>query len=117
MHPESVDERNLALALELLGADRSNVVTLGALRDRGVRAPADAMYTLQLAGYEIDRVFCEDADGRRRLGYRLHGATVGGGSQPAAPRRPAADPPLPGDGIGRDRPAQLTERQARAAGP
>src|SRR5665213_1433623 len=50
------------------GLDRS-----AALRERGVKAPAQAMYDLQLAGYTIDRVGCTDRGGRRTFGYRLHG--------------------------------------------
>jgi hypothetical protein len=33
--------------------------SVAALRERGVKAPAQAVYTLQLAGYATDRVSCK----------------------------------------------------------
>ena len=49
-------------------------MTVAALRERGVKAPGQAVYTLQLAGYAIDRVSGTDLGGHRTLGYRLRGS-------------------------------------------
>jgi hypothetical protein len=87
-HPtEVVDDRELSREwtddferlLALLNADVAVAVSVADLRARGVSAPAQAAYELQLAGYEIDRVYCTDMDGRPALGYRLQLA-------PAIPR-------------------------------
>lgn len=73
IQPRSVGDRDVARLLALLEGDQAGAITIAALRERGVKAPAQAVYTLQLAGYGIDRVSCEDSNGRRTLGYRLHG--------------------------------------------
>jgi hypothetical protein len=70
--PRSVGDRDVARALALLEGDQAGPITIAALRARGVKAPAQAVYTLQLAGYGIDRVSCQDPAGRRTLGYLLH---------------------------------------------
>ena len=70
--PRGVGDADVARALTLLEGDRAGAITIAALQERGVKAPAQAVYTLQLAGYGIDRVSCEGPDGRRTLGYRLH---------------------------------------------
>jgi hypothetical protein len=57
--------------LALLEGDHSGLVTLSALRERGVRAPAQAIYDLQLAGHLIDRVTGTDSGGHASFGYRL----------------------------------------------
>ena len=66
----------------LLEGDHTGAITVAALRERGVKAPAQAVYTLQLAGYAIDRVSCTDPGGHKTLGYRL--ATVPEPDRPAA---------------------------------
>ncbi|MGA2010602.1 MAG: hypothetical protein ABSH51_08740 [Solirubrobacteraceae bacterium] len=60
-----------ARTLELMRGDPPATVTIAQLQARGVRAPAQAVYGLQVAGHRIERVGCTDADGRRALGYRL----------------------------------------------
>jgi hypothetical protein len=70
--PRTGGDRDVARALALLEGDQAGPITIAALRAHGVKAPAQAVYTLQLAGYGIDRVSCEHPDGRRTLGYRLH---------------------------------------------
>jgi hypothetical protein len=70
-------DRELARALALLQDDRAGSVTIAALRERGVKAPAQAVYDLQLAGHAIDRVSCTDPGGHRTFGYRLHGSPAG----------------------------------------
>jgi hypothetical protein len=71
--PRTEAERELARALALLESDHTGSVTVAALRERGVRAPAQAVYDLQIAGYAIDRVTATDAGGRSTSGYRLRG--------------------------------------------
>lgn len=71
--PPTEAERELARALALLESDHTGSVTVAALRERGVRAPAQAVYDLQIAGYAIDRVTATDAGGRSTSGYRLRG--------------------------------------------
>jgi len=39
-------------------------------------------YMLQLAGYEIERVPCENRGGNRTLGYRLRAARAGAPADP-----------------------------------
>ncbi|MGA9856750.1 MAG: hypothetical protein WBQ18_02745 [Solirubrobacteraceae bacterium] len=46
-------------------------MTVAELRARGVRAPAQAVYTLQLAGYPIDHTDWTDGRGHRAQGYRI----------------------------------------------
>ena len=76
VQPRSEGDRELARALALLEGDPAGSVTIAALRERGVKAPAQAMYDLQLAGHAIDRVSCTDQGGRRTFGYRLHGPSA-----------------------------------------
>ena len=63
--------RELGRALALLENHHAGSVTLAALRERGVRAPAQAVYDLQLAGYAIDRTTSTASGGRTTSGYRL----------------------------------------------
>ncbi len=79
--PGTEGERELACALALLERDDSGAVTLAALRECGVKAPAQAIYDLQLAGHTIDRVTNTDPAGHTSAGYRL--------------RRPATPAPAP----------------------
>jgi len=67
----SAGARDEARLLALLEADQGRGLTIAALREHGIQTPGQAVYALQLAGYRIDRVNCEDADGHPRLGYRL----------------------------------------------
>ncbi len=76
VHLHSEGDRELARALALLQSDPAGPVTIAALRERGVKAPAQAVYELQLAGYEIDRVPCRCSDGHTTQGYRLRAASA-----------------------------------------
>jgi hypothetical protein len=80
--PRTHAERELARALALLESDPAGSVTLAALREQGVKAPAQAVYDLQIAGYAIDRVTSRHAGGQTSPGYRLRG-----------PAPPTPDPP------------------------
>ncbi|MGO9820822.1 MAG: hypothetical protein ACLPTJ_09265 [Solirubrobacteraceae bacterium] len=64
--------RSAARLLALLRQDRDHGVTLAAIRERGIEAPAQAIYRLQLAGYAINRVPAA-GDGRKSVAYRLRG--------------------------------------------
>jgi hypothetical protein len=57
--------------LALLEDDCAEAVTISELRERAIEAPAQAIYTLQLTGYEIDRVPIQRPKGRNTTGYRL----------------------------------------------
>ena len=69
--PAKAHERDRTRLLTLLGADGVGGRTIGELRERGIQAPAQAIYELQLAGYEIDRVSVPRSDGRPSVCYRL----------------------------------------------
>jgi hypothetical protein len=75
-HGATVGARNEARLLALLERDESGGLTVAALREHGIRAPGQAVYALQLAGHQIDRVSCEGSDGQMRLGYRLHASSA-----------------------------------------
>ena len=69
--PAKAHERDLTQLLALLGEHGVGGRTIGELRERGIHAPAQAIYELQLAGYEIDRVSVPRSDGRPSMCYRL----------------------------------------------
>jgi hypothetical protein len=77
VQPYSEGDRELARVLALLQDDRAGSVTIAALQERGIKAPAQAVYDLQLLGHAIDRVSCTDPDGHRTFGYRLHSSPWG----------------------------------------
>lgn len=64
-------DRDVARLLALLGEDRGGPLTIPAMRERGIERPAQAIYTLQLAGYQIDRVPARRGNGGHTSGYRL----------------------------------------------
>ena len=72
--PQSAGDRELERVLRLLEGDQADSMSVAALRERGVKAPAQAVYTLQLAGYAIDRVSSTDPSGHQTIGYRLRGS-------------------------------------------
>jgi len=67
----SVEGVDAARVLTLLGSDDRGALSMVALREHGVQAPGQAIYELQLDGYEIDRVPCESGDRLTTIGYRL----------------------------------------------
>ncbi len=108
--PDRVDrrtggERELARALELLQRNNVRPVTAAALRSRGVRAPAQAVYDLQLAGYPIDRVTAPDPRGhmtpappeleRMATAPELADDHDSRGPRGTTPARPADNPKTP----------------------
>jgi hypothetical protein len=72
VQPPSAGDREVAHALALLEAGQAGAVTLAALRKHGIKAPVQAIYTLQLAGYQIERIYVHDANGHTAPGYSLH---------------------------------------------
>jgi hypothetical protein len=91
VQPHSEGDRELARALAVLEGDRAGSVTIAALRERGVKAPAQAVYDLQLAGHAIDRISCTDPRGHRTFGYRLHGSPAPAAEPSAGLREVAGD--------------------------
>jgi hypothetical protein len=91
VEPQSEGERELARALALLEGDQAGSVTLAALRECGVKAPAQAVYDLQVAGYAIDRVSCTDRGEHRTLGYRLRDSPAPAAHPSAGSREVARD--------------------------
>jgi hypothetical protein len=69
--PQRAPDRAAAHLLDLL-AYSGWPMTIEELRREGVPAPAQAIYELQLAGYEIDRVAVHLDGGHHGTGYRLH---------------------------------------------
>jgi len=63
----SAADRNVERLLMLLGDSDMTI----ALRERGIRAPAQCLYDLQLAGYPIERVQLKHDCGRGSVQYRL----------------------------------------------
>ena len=69
-HP-TVGARDEARLLALLESDQTGGLTIAALRELGVTAPGQAVYALQLAGHQIELVYCQDSDGNPKRAYRL----------------------------------------------
>ncbi len=69
--PPRLGDRDVTRLLALLEDDCAEAVTISELRERGIDAPAQAIYTLQLSGYQIDRVPIHRPNGRKTTGYRL----------------------------------------------
>jgi hypothetical protein len=63
--------RDEARLLALLEDNCAEAVTISELRERGIKAPGQAIYTLQLTGYQIDRVPIQRPNRRNTTGYRL----------------------------------------------
>ena len=80
--PEGVRDRDLARLLALPEANTTGGVTIAALREAGMDAPAQAVYELQLAGYEVERVRSPHPTGHTTFGYRLRGPVADSREQP-----------------------------------
>jgi hypothetical protein len=72
LHPEPPGcwDRDAARLLALLEATPGDAVTIAEMRERGIAAPAQVIYALQLAGYDIDRMPVHGNPGGP-VGYRL----------------------------------------------
>ena len=53
--PESSWDRDAARLLALLEDKPHDAVTIASMREHGIETPAQVVYALQLAGYDIDR--------------------------------------------------------------
>ena len=80
---QSEGDRDLERVLALLRTAATGAVTVATLREQGIRAPGQAVYDLQVAGYVIDRVSWVGSDGQNARGYRLRGVS-GDAAEPAA---------------------------------
>lgn len=87
--PASTWDFGAGRLLELL-SDSQAVVTLEQVRASGIEMPAQAIYTLQLAGYLIDRVPAGNRPGAHTAGYRL--LPVDNDSGDGHPERRASSP-------------------------
>lgn len=76
-------ERELGRALTLLQENLTGYVTLAELRERGITAPAQTVYELQLAGYTIERITSTAVGVRMPPGYRMHEPVADETDQPA----------------------------------
>ena len=73
-----------ARLLALLKAHRHRGLSIAELQDRGISAPAHAIYMLQLAGYEVGPAPVGLDGGRPDSAFRLHADPA---RTPVAPRR------------------------------
>ena len=65
-------DRDTVRLLAVLEDNCAEAVTISELRERGIETPGQAIYTLQLTGYPIERVPIQHPTGRNTTGYRLH---------------------------------------------
>jgi len=72
--PRSGWDRDAARLLALLEDNADCALTTDDMRERGIATPAQVIYGLQLAGYDIDRLSIH-ASSRGPLGYRLRSGT------------------------------------------
>jgi len=76
---QSVVDRDVVGVLVLLEDDHAGGPRIADFGERGVRASAQALYMLPLAGHDIDRVHCEHPDRpvtRRVLGTQDCGELI-----------------------------------------
>ena len=85
-------DRHAARLLALLEANPGDALTIADMRERGIAAPAQVIYALQLAGYDIDRAPIH-GNSRGPLGYRLRNGTPLIDGQANAPQRSSGDEP------------------------
>ncbi len=88
--PQLEWEREEAMVLALL-REQSGPVTMSTLHERGIPAPAQAIYELTLAGYEIERVPIRDGEQLAHYGYRLRGLDERFSTAETQPRQDAPD--------------------------
>jgi hypothetical protein len=90
--PESSWDRDTARLLALLQDNPHDAVTIAAMREHGIETPAQVIYALQLAGYDIDRTPSRGIP-RGPLGYRLRSGIPRVDGAADAPDIRAADEP------------------------
>ena len=90
--PESSWDRDAARLLAMLEANPHDAVTIAAIRERGIQTPAQVIYALQLAGYDIDRAPVP-GNPCGPVGYRLRSGIPGVDGRADASEERAADEP------------------------
>ncbi len=83
LHRRDPDAARLVLVLVEHGG---SPLTIEQLRSEGLHAPAQAIYELQLAGYEVERLAVRRERGRTSVGYRLRAAPDGEPLDPSSVR-------------------------------
>jgi hypothetical protein len=99
--PLSCWDRDAARLLALLEDTPNCALTIDDMRERGISAPAQVIYELQLAGYDIERLSVH-ASSRGPLGYRLLSATPRIDGRAPAPDGTTSDEPRRRTGSPRD---------------
>ena len=90
--PDSSWGRDAARLLALLEENPDDTMTIAAIRERGIDTPAQVIYALQLAGYDIDRApVLGNPCGP--LGYRLRNGIPRSGGRADASDAGAPDEP------------------------
>jgi hypothetical protein len=80
--PQGAQDRDLGRLLALLEANTTGGVRIAALPEAGIEASLQAVYELQLAGYEVERVCCARSNGEAIFGYQLRGRVADSREQP-----------------------------------
>jgi hypothetical protein len=89
--PDTGWDRDMARTLALLEDSPDAAVTISDMRERGIHAPAQVIYALRLAGYDIDRgPIRRNPSGP--LGYRLRTGNPPIDGRATAPH-PSSDEP------------------------
>lgn len=89
--PDTAWDRDTARILALLDDSPDDAVTISDMRERGIHAPAQVIYALQLAGYDIERGPVS-GNPSGPLGYRLRSGRPPIDGRATAPR-PSGDEP------------------------
>ncbi|HYB26191.1 MAG TPA: hypothetical protein VEF89_06235 [Solirubrobacteraceae bacterium] len=90
--PESSWDRDAARLLALLEDNADDAMTIAVMRQCGIETPAQLIYALQLAGYDIDRA-PPPGNPRGPLGYRLRSGIPRVDGPANASKAGAADEP------------------------
>jgi len=90
--PLSRWDHDASRLLAMLEDNPTCALTIDDMRERGIAAPAQVIYGLQLAGYDIDRLSIH-ASSRGPLGYRLRSATPRIDGRAAGSDRTSSDEP------------------------
>jgi hypothetical protein len=93
-HPHELGED--AVRLLALLQDKSGALNVPELRERGIDAPAQAIYMPQLVGYQVDRIPVRLKDGRQSMGYRIQGGSPPAERAVCRQREGSADEPWVG---------------------
>ena len=75
--PLRLRDPDAAHLLDVLAEHEGFPMTIAQLRDEGLHAPAQAIYELQLAGYDVERLAVRGGRELPSIGYRLRAAPDG----------------------------------------